>query len=526
VDLGGDATGSWLVQLRIAGTPIGQVESAGVPVAAIGESLARSITSAHADRALRLAVAAWITGAPRAAAFTVDRAFGLVLEMVQERAQEQAQSLTGLTIALCSRDRPEQLSRALSAIAPNLRPCDELLVVLNATERDAASSIDQRHFPRARFVVEPRPGLGWARNRALVEYRSDVILFTDDDCIPDAAWLDAHRSLFARNPDIDVATGLIEPLVLETPAQRLFEQYGGFARHYLRRWIHAPHTASIASAVGNVGEYGAGANLAFRRRLVDRIGAFDVALGPGTASGAGDDLEFLFRSLKHGGLLAIEPRAVVRHEHRRTMPDLESQIEGWSRGFSCAIASATRTFPEERHAYLLLRARIAALYHARRAVFAPRVRRLALAELSGLRGAARRYARARDEASEIARRIVSPALDASSIGLRAADAAGARRSAHTARHASGRATEVTMELAEIHAAIVVGDDIDAVSVSIPHEGRQPTVVSVPVRNGVVGHDRLIDAVIADAGSAIIRGDWQDAVRSTHRLLTDAARALT
>ncbi|MBL0172270.1 MAG: glycosyltransferase family 2 protein [Gemmatimonadaceae bacterium] len=90
------------------------------------------------------------------------------------------------------------------------------------------------------MVIEPRPGLAWARNRALLEARSDVMLFTDDDCVPDAGWIEAHRSLYDRNPDIDLSTGPVEPLELVTPAQVLFERYGGFIARYRRQWICAP----------------------------------------------------------------------------------------------------------------------------------------------------------------------------------------------------------------------------------------------------------------------------------------------
>ncbi|MBL0171653.1 MAG: glycosyltransferase [Gemmatimonadaceae bacterium] len=222
-----------------------------------------------------------------------------------------------ISVVICSRDRPRQLERALRAIAPALRATDDCLVVLNAQAEDVHSYFRER-FPFARFVLEPRPGLDWARNRALIEGRSDVLLFTDDDCVPDASWIDAYRRLFDRNPDVDVATGLVEPLELATPAQVLFESYGGFARGYVRRWIHAPRRARVATAVGNVGSYGTGANLAIRRRFVERMGPFDAALGVGTRTGGGDDLEMIFRALKVGALLAYEPRAIVRRASTRT----------------------------------------------------------------------------------------------------------------------------------------------------------------------------------------------------------------
>lgn len=518
VEHGGYALGAVLVQLRFADVPIGQVEISGDHRSAFGAALARSITRVHAERAMRIATASWVALTSRRSSFSVEDAFRLTRDTSGRTADAAADGDPRITIAICSRHRAEKLTRALTALAPMLGKGDELLVVLNATPGDEAhAAIDPRCFPRVRFVVEPRLGLGWARNRALVECATDLIVFTDDDCLPESNWVDSLRSLFARNPEADLATGLIEPLMLETPTQWLFERYGGFARNYSRRWIRAPQARSVAGAVGNVGEYGAGANLAFRRRLIDRIGAFDVALGPGTASGAGDDLEFIFRALKHGRLLAIEPRASVRHEDRRDLPGLESQIEGWSRGFSCAIASATRTFPEERAAYRLLRARIAVLHHARRALLSPRARRLAFLELLGMRAAGARYARAQREAAGIALATPSTALDAASI----AQCAGRAARSEPAKGASS----VTVDFSDIGQTAWVGSGVESLCVAIPAAGSSATLVAVPVVNGAVGPDRALDRVLDVAGAAVIRSDWQAAVAGARQLLQASAASL-
>ena len=98
-------------------------------------------------------------------------------------------------------------------------------------------------------------------------------------------------------------------------------------------------------------------------------------------------MEFLFRMLKRGGVLVCEPRTSVRHEHRSAVSELEEQVESWSRGFACAVERSKLAYPEERVPYTILMARIALLYHARRAATQPAIRRLAVAELRGIVGA-------------------------------------------------------------------------------------------------------------------------------------------
>ncbi len=397
--------------LRCGGVPVGYAHlrprrSKWARVS-VGEAVAAALTPAHAANALRVAVDAWVRRAGSLSQFSVSATFDALRAASADSDDGDADAhAVRMSVAICSRDRPHQLARAVSAIVGTLRPTDELLVILNAPS-SADASFDRQRFPGVRVVVEPRPGLSWARNRAIAEFGGDVLLFTDDDCVPGVRWVAAHRSLFARNPDVDVMTGLVEPLSLETPAQRLFEAYGGFPRHYARRWIHASESGRCAPQIGDLG---VGANLGVRRRAFEQIGPFDAALGPGTECGAGDDVEFLFRALKCGLLLACEPRAVVRHEHRNDLDGLRAQIGGWSRGFFCAMWRSTLAFPEERRAFAAYRRRVA-VHHARRAVVSPRLRELALVELKEMRASGRRYAAARADALAVKATHVSPAQD-------------------------------------------------------------------------------------------------------------------
>src|SRR5215204_5130333 len=63
-----------------------------------------------------------------------------------------------VTVAICTRDRPEALDRCLRSIAHAVEPPDEILVVDNAPHRSRTREVVER-FPAARYVPEPRPGL-------------------------------------------------------------------------------------------------------------------------------------------------------------------------------------------------------------------------------------------------------------------------------------------------------------------------------------------------------------------------------
>ena len=304
-----------------------------------------------------------------------------------------------VTVAVCTRDRPEDLARCLDALAALRYPALELLVVDNApATRDAHGVVAAR--PGVRYAVEPRPGLGWARNRALAEATGEILAFTDDDVVVEPGWVEALAAVFQEDAQVGAVTGLVLPLELETQAQRLFEEYRSFGRGRERiRAAMPPGSGPVAARYGLTGSFGAGANMAFRRRVLDELGGFDPCLGAGTPSRGGEDLEMYFRVLKAGHALVYQPTAVVGHRHRRQMYALFGQIRDHGISFSSYVVRSAIAYPDERWALARLWAWWLAKLGYR--VLNPRhapagmMRRLALAELIGLLRGLGRYRRAR-----------------------------------------------------------------------------------------------------------------------------------
>ena len=94
----------------------------------------------------------------------------------------------------------EERRRKNDAIAQMSVPASEVLVVDNAPSSDATERLVREHYPGVRYVLEPRPGLDWARNRAIAEARSEIIAFTDDDVIVDRNWVSAIAELLPARP--------------------------------------------------------------------------------------------------------------------------------------------------------------------------------------------------------------------------------------------------------------------------------------------------------------------------------------
>ena len=78
---------------------------------------------------------------------------------------------------------------------------------------------------------------------------------------------------------------------------------------------------------------GVGANMAFRRRLLEEVGGFDTTLDVGTPSRGAGDLEMFHRVLSAGATIRYEPTALVWHQHRRDMTALRRQLYDNGRAF-------------------------------------------------------------------------------------------------------------------------------------------------------------------------------------------------
>jgi GT2 family glycosyltransferase len=240
-----------------------------------------------------------------------------------------------ITAAVCTRDRPRQLERALESLVAQAPAPAEILVIDNASTDRSIPALVAERFPQVRYLNEPVPGLDFARNRALKAAAGDIVAFLDDDAVAGTGWGEALRRVFTNEPRVAVCTGRVEPLVLETPAQLLFEVNGGFGRG--ERRIRLPDDADeplhgwpaplIAWAVS----VGSGCSYAVRRTVALELGGFDEALDLGAPLAGGGDHDLLWRALCAGWQVEYQPEALAWHEHRRELASVHSQIIGHQR---------------------------------------------------------------------------------------------------------------------------------------------------------------------------------------------------
>lgn len=249
-----------------------------------------------------------------------------------------------LTVAICTKDRPDQLARCLNSLLK--LQAFEIIVIDNAPTDDRTKELVAT-LPTVRYVQEPKAGLNFARNRALEVANTELLAFLDDDVIVDRLWFEGLITAWAENPDAVAWTGLVLPYELDTEAQLLFESRGGFGRGFekIRYGQILPQNPLYPCGAGI---FGAGCNMAFRRDVLLKLGGFDEALDTGAPLPGGGDLDIFYRIIRSNNVLVYEPQYLVYHQHRRESGKLRRQYWSWGLGLMAFVAKSYQIDPEQR----------------------------------------------------------------------------------------------------------------------------------------------------------------------------------
>lgn len=222
----------------------------------------------------------------------------------------------GCTVAICTHDRPEMLTRCLEAVAKLEYPEYEVLVVDNAPSDDRTREVTLKR--NAHYITEPVVGLSRSRNRAVEASHTEVIAFLDDDAIPEPSWLASLMREFS-DAQVMAVTGRVLPLPLGGAgcdyATVCDYEFGGGER------LAVDRGHPLWFALSNFGGIGLGMNMAFRRSAFEDWQGFDERLGRGTWLYGFEEHYAFFSLISKGHRVVYTPSAVVEHPAPRTLPE-------------------------------------------------------------------------------------------------------------------------------------------------------------------------------------------------------------
>jgi glycosyltransferase involved in cell wall biosynthesis len=212
-----------------------------------------------------------------------------------------------LSLIVCTRNRRDRLAAFFDAVARiRARASWELVIVDNGSTDGTAQHLEtlvrSLDVP-VTIVSEPRPGLGRARNAGVEAARGALLAFTDDDCYPAIDYVDRVVDAFAAS-DRGFIGGRI--LLYEAEDHPITIRVDSAP-------IPIPPRSVVPTGLVQ------GANMAFRREVLARIGGFDDALGPGTPF-CNDDVDAVARASAAGFAGSYVPEPVVHHHHGRRDP--------------------------------------------------------------------------------------------------------------------------------------------------------------------------------------------------------------
>jgi glycosyltransferase involved in cell wall biosynthesis len=256
------------------------------------------------------------------------------------------------SVIVCTRNRAGKLAGCLTAVLRQDYPDFEVIVVDNAPATDAVERLVAQLNAGGtggvplRRVAEPRPGLSRARNTGVAAASGRVVAYLDDDERPDRHWLAELARGFTLAPGVAGVSGLVLPAELGTPAQGLYERFTGHSKgRGLTHEVFDPASHARQHPLYPRPAFGVGGSVAFDRAALLRIGGFDLALGAGTPARAGEDTAAISDLMLDGGTFVYWPGAVMWHVHRRTMPDVERQLNGYGSGLTAFYSRAVLRDP-------------------------------------------------------------------------------------------------------------------------------------------------------------------------------------
>lgn len=240
---------------------------------------------------------------------------------------------TPVTVVLATRDRPLMLAESLKSLCSVLRPIDRLIVVDSASKDASVGQLAEESG--AVLVRCEEPGLSRARNAGWRAATTEIVAFTDDDCSPAPGWTEAVAAAFARGPLPDFVTG------------QVVSDGANAGRAQLELSVITGLEDEDFGSAGEGSTMGHGANMAWRRSTLEKMGGFDESLGAGSPLRAGEDEDAFWRVLRAGGRGRFDPESVVVHRQWRDRRGQLKACYGYGIG-SGALAVKRRRSRQEQ----------------------------------------------------------------------------------------------------------------------------------------------------------------------------------
>ena len=208
---------------------------------------------------------------------------------------------TSLSIVIPTYNGASRIARCLGALLEQTASRDAEIVVVSDGSTDATAGVVAdivARAPQLRLIEQPNAGPAAARNRGAIEARGHILLFTDDDCIPEPGWLQAMLAPF------------VDSRVVGAKGVYRTSQRSLAARFVQVEYEDKYQLMARLPSIDFIDTYSA----AFLRERFLEMGGYDSAFPVACA----EDVELSYRMSARGWTMKFVPGAVVCHTHPDT----------------------------------------------------------------------------------------------------------------------------------------------------------------------------------------------------------------
>ncbi len=194
-----------------------------------------------------------------------------------------------LSVVIPTYHRNDLLAKCLERLAPGQQTlaADRYeVIVTDDGHQTTAQEMIQSQYPWVIWVEGPHRGAGANRNCGAQQAQGEWLVFTDDDCLPSAGWLEAYVNAITLNHDV-------------------YEGFTGCEAGIRSPLMHAPSNTT--------GGFLWSCNMMIRTDLFRQLGGFD-AVFPYPHM---EDVDFRERILEGGYSFPFVRDAVVDHPPRK-----------------------------------------------------------------------------------------------------------------------------------------------------------------------------------------------------------------
>ncbi|MDB9741514.1 glycosyltransferase, partial [Akkermansiaceae bacterium] len=183
--------------------------------------------------------------------------------------------------------------------------------LFNFSAFSSQNVIEYHQYWRAITATWVNAGLSAARNLGAYHASGEIFAYTDDDCVPDRAWLFWLAKSYSEN-DFDLCGGPNLPPEPWDDDEAIIAAAPGAPSHVMLGDKNAEHIP--------------GCNLSITREAFEKIGGFDERYWV-----AGDDVDFCWRAQALGLKIGFSGAAFVWHRRRATFLRYFKQQRGYGK---------------------------------------------------------------------------------------------------------------------------------------------------------------------------------------------------